>query len=95
MINTTILSWVTFVFFAAFVFYLFRMILGREFWGKLATWTALVGLVRPDGCPDHPLEDVLRFGDRSCPSVQFLRIADFLRLDDCDALSGHGMAFKK
>ncbi len=45
MINTTILSWVTFIFFAAFVFYLFRMILGREFWGKLATWTALVGLV--------------------------------------------------
>ncbi len=45
MINTTILSWVTFIYFAAFVFYLFRMILGREFWGKLATWTALAGLV--------------------------------------------------
>ena len=45
MINTTILSWVTFIYFAAFVFYLFRMILGREFWGKLATWTALIGLV--------------------------------------------------
>ncbi|KAF0156337.1 MAG: heme export protein apocytochrome heme-lyase [Syntrophaceae bacterium] len=45
MINTTILSWVTFVYFAAFVFYLFRMILGREFWGKLATGTALAGLV--------------------------------------------------
>lgn len=44
MINTTILSWVTFIFFAAFVFYLFRMILGREFWGKVATWTALIGL---------------------------------------------------
>ena len=45
MINTTILSAVTFIYFAAFVFYLFRMILGREFWGKLATWTALIGLV--------------------------------------------------
>ena len=45
MINTTILSWVTFIYFAAFVFYLFRMILGREFWGKLATGAALVGLV--------------------------------------------------
>jgi cytochrome c-type biogenesis protein CcsB len=44
MINTTILSWVTFIYFAAFVFYLFRMILEREFWGKLATWTALAGL---------------------------------------------------
>jgi cytochrome c-type biogenesis protein CcsB len=45
MINTTILSWVTFVYFAAFVFYLFRMILGKEFWGKIATWVALAGLV--------------------------------------------------
>ncbi len=45
MINTNILSWVTFIYFAAFVFYLFRMILGREFWGKLATWTVLAGLV--------------------------------------------------
>jgi len=45
MINTTILSWVTFIYFAAFVFYLFRMILRHEFWGKLATWTALIGLV--------------------------------------------------
>jgi cytochrome c-type biogenesis protein CcsB len=45
MINTTILSAVTFVYFAAFVFYLFRMVLGREFWGKLATWVALAGLV--------------------------------------------------
>lgn len=45
MINTTILSWVTFVYFAAFVFYLFRMILGKEFWGKIATWVAFAGLV--------------------------------------------------
>ena len=44
MINTTILSWVTFIYFAAFVFYLFWMIRGREFWGKLATWTSLFGL---------------------------------------------------
>jgi cytochrome c-type biogenesis protein CcsB len=45
MINTTILSAVTFIYFSAFVFYLFRMILGREFWGKLATFTALIGLI--------------------------------------------------
>jgi cytochrome c-type biogenesis protein CcsB len=44
MIHTTILSWVTFIYFAAFVFYLFRMILGREFWGKAATGAALAGL---------------------------------------------------
>jgi len=44
MMDTTILSWVTFIYFAAFVFYLFRIILGREFWGKLATGTALAGL---------------------------------------------------
>jgi cytochrome c-type biogenesis protein CcsB len=45
MINTTILSWVTFVYFAAFVFYLFRMIFAKDFWGKLATFTALAGLL--------------------------------------------------
>jgi cytochrome c-type biogenesis protein CcsB len=45
MINTAILSWVTFIYFGAFVFYLFRMILGREFWGKLAGWIALAGLI--------------------------------------------------
>jgi len=45
MINTIILSWVTFVYFAAFVFYLFLMIIGRTFWGKIATATALTGLI--------------------------------------------------
>jgi len=44
MIDAKIISWATFIYFAAFVFYLFRMILGREFWGKLASWTALAGL---------------------------------------------------
>jgi cytochrome c-type biogenesis protein CcsB len=45
MISTKILSLVTFIYFAAFVFYLFRMTLGRDFWGKLATYTALTGLI--------------------------------------------------
>ena len=44
MINTTVLSWVTFIYFAAFVFYLFRMVLGRQFWGTVATWVARAGL---------------------------------------------------
>ena len=45
MINTAILSWVTFIYFGAFVFYLFRMILGREFWGQLASWMTLIGFI--------------------------------------------------
>jgi cytochrome c-type biogenesis protein CcsB len=44
MINTTILSWVTFIYFAAFVFYFMRIIRGTEFWGRLATITVSVGL---------------------------------------------------
>jgi len=44
MINTVILSWVTFIYFAAFVFYLIRMIRGKEFWGSLASITLFVGL---------------------------------------------------
>lgn len=45
MINTAILSWVTFIYFGAFVFYLFRMILGREFGGQLASWMTLIGFI--------------------------------------------------
>lgn len=45
MNHTTLLSLVTFVYFAAFVFYLFSMISGKGFWGKTATFTALAGLI--------------------------------------------------
>lgn len=45
MINTTILSWVTFAYFAAFVFYFIRMIRGTDRWGSLASLTLLAGLV--------------------------------------------------
>jgi cytochrome c-type biogenesis protein CcsB len=44
MINTIILSWTTFIYFAAFVFYLVRMVSGKEFWGWWGTVTALIGL---------------------------------------------------
>jgi cytochrome c-type biogenesis protein CcsB len=44
MINTIILSWVTFIYLAAFVFYFIRIIRGKEFWGRLATITVSVGL---------------------------------------------------
>jgi cytochrome c-type biogenesis protein CcsB len=44
MINTIILSWTTFIYFAAFVFYLVRMVSGKEFWGRWGTVTALIGL---------------------------------------------------
>ena len=44
MINTIILSWTTFIYFAAFVFYLIRMVSGKELWGRMGTVTALVGL---------------------------------------------------
>jgi cytochrome c-type biogenesis protein CcsB len=44
MINTIILSWTTFVYFAAFAFYLVRMVSGKDLWGRLGTITALMGL---------------------------------------------------
>ncbi len=44
MINTAILSWVTFIYFAAFIFYLIRMIRDENIWGRLASVTAFVGL---------------------------------------------------
>ena len=44
-INTTILSWVTFVYFGSSIFYLFRTVTGREFWGLLASLVASLGLI--------------------------------------------------
>jgi len=44
MINTVILSWVTFIYLAAFVLYLMRTIRGKEFWGSLASITLFIGL---------------------------------------------------
>jgi cytochrome c-type biogenesis protein CcsB len=45
IINTTMLSWVTFIYFGSAVFYIFRMVTGREFWGPLASLSALAGLI--------------------------------------------------
>lgn len=44
MINTTILSWTTFIYLAVFAFYLLRMLSGKEQWGRLATGLATAGL---------------------------------------------------
>jgi len=43
MSHTMILSWVTFIYFVSFVFYLFRAIFGGELWGRAASWTARAG----------------------------------------------------
>ena len=45
MIDTVILSWVTFIYFAAFACYLVRMVSGRELWGRMGTIAASVGLL--------------------------------------------------
>ena len=45
IINTTILSWVTFIYFGSAVFYIFRLVTAKKFWGGFASVTALVGLV--------------------------------------------------
>ena len=44
MSHTMILSWVTFIYFASFVLYLFRLIIGKEFWGRAASYFAWAGL---------------------------------------------------
>ena len=45
IINITILSWVTFIYFGSAVFYIFKMVTGREFWGSLASIIAFIGLI--------------------------------------------------
>ena len=45
IINTTILSWVTFIYFVSAVFYILRMVTGKEFWGPSASFIAIAGLI--------------------------------------------------
>ncbi len=44
MTNTMLLSWATFLYFGAFVFYLFRLVFRKEFWGQGAFYTVIGGL---------------------------------------------------
>jgi len=44
MINTVILSYITFVYFAAFMAYLFMMVMGKDGFGRVATGTTLLAL---------------------------------------------------
>jgi cytochrome c-type biogenesis protein CcsB len=43
MNHLILLSWVTFAYFICFVLYLFKMIIGKEFWGRAASFLAWFG----------------------------------------------------
>jgi cytochrome c-type biogenesis protein CcsB len=45
MSDTTIFSGVTFIYLLAFLFYLVRMVMGREFLGGIASWIARIGFL--------------------------------------------------
>ena len=45
ILNTMILSWVTFIYFASAVFYLLKIVTGKELWGPVASFISLVGLI--------------------------------------------------
>jgi cytochrome c-type biogenesis protein CcsB len=45
MMDTVILSWVTFIYFGSFVCYLVRMIRESELWGRIATAVTSIGLL--------------------------------------------------
>jgi cytochrome c-type biogenesis protein CcsB len=55
MLNSIILSYITFVYFGAFTFYLLMMITGRDMFGRLATYVSVAGLAA------HTLAIVLRW----------------------------------
>jgi len=54
-VNSIILSYITFVYFASFMLYLLMMVMGKEFFGRLATFVTLAGLL------GHSLAIVLRW----------------------------------
>jgi len=45
MINTVILSYITFVYFAAFMLYLLMMLMHKEVFGRMATGATIIGLL--------------------------------------------------
>ena len=45
MLNTTILSYVTFIYFGSAIFYIFRTVTGREYWGLIASYSTFIGLL--------------------------------------------------
>jgi len=55
MTHTLILSYVTFIYFIAFVFYLFKMILQKDAWGRLASLATWLGFLA------HTLAFILRW----------------------------------
>jgi len=55
MTHTTILSYVTFIYFISFVLYLFKMILQKDFWGRIASFAAGLGFFT------HTLAFILRW----------------------------------
>ncbi len=44
MLSSTILSYITFAYFASFMLYLLMMVMGRDFLGRLATYVTVAGL---------------------------------------------------
>ena len=44
MLNTIILSYITFVYFGAFMLYLLMMVMGRAIFGRLASLVSVMGL---------------------------------------------------
>jgi len=45
MLNSMMLSYITFIYFFSFLFYLLMMVLGKEIFGRAATFVTLVGFV--------------------------------------------------
>ena len=57
MLNSIILSYTTFIYFAAFIFYLLMMVMGRGLFGRLATFVSLVGMAT------HTFAVILRWAE--------------------------------
>ena len=49
MLNAVLLSYITFVYFGAFMLYLLMMVSGKKVFGTAATWVSTVGLLAHSG----------------------------------------------
>ena len=71
MTNTIILSWVTFIYFGAFVCYLLQMIFRKDLWGRAAFYTVFAGLGA------HTLGLLLRWRESYALTIGHAPLANF------------------
>jgi len=81
MLNSIILSYTTFVYFAAFMFYLLAMVMNREILARIGTFASLIGLLAQTVGIISQVGGIVQSGCWARALVQSLRIISLFCMD--------------